>query len=446
MTGQPNELSRREKLAYGCGDLSSNLMWGLTSAYLMFYYTDIYGIPAASVAWILLFARVFDAFCDPAIGWVVDRKGGLFIRPLIRNLAIPLGIADFFCFLPFPLSPTGKILWAGGTYIIFGAVYSCINTPYGALAPMMTKSARERVDLNSFRMMGCQVGQFCIAALTIPAITWLGGGSSMAHRQRGITIFVLLLSFLGIILWRVVAKNCVARYPTVPARHDIRKTLKLLFKNKLWLICNAIVFQQFIVIAALYGFAIYYVKCVLGGTDGLGGAVLTLASVCSFIGASCCPISGRRLGIMKTATMATALQGVAYAAMLLSGAWLPGFFIAFVALALGQGLMSPISYVFLATAIDNGRAVDGTGAAGLAYSINTLISKVSMGVTGFVLAFCLSYGRYDASALVINHTTAIWVTTGFVVLPLASVIIQYGLLILWRSVQGSGKDFLVSSP
>ena len=118
MTGQLNEISRREKVAYGCGDLSSNLMWGLTSAYLMFYYTDIYGIPAASVAWILLIARVFDAFCDPAIGWVVDRKGGLFIRLLIRNLAIPLGIADFFCFLPLPLSPTGNILWTGGTCII----------------------------------------------------------------------------------------------------------------------------------------------------------------------------------------------------------------------------------------------------------------------------------------------------------------------------------------
>ncbi|WP_418609948.1 MFS transporter [Gluconobacter cerinus] len=445
MTGQLNEISRREKVAYGCGDLSSNLMWGLTSAYLMFYYTDIYGIPAASVAWILLIARVFDAFCDPAIGWVVDRKGGLFIRPLIRNLAIPLGLADFFCFLPLPLSPTGKILWAGGTYIIFGAVYSCINTPYGALAPMMTKSARERVDLNSFRMMGCQVGQFCIAALTIPAITWLGGGSSIAHRQRGITIFVLLLSCVGIVLWRMVSTNCVARYPTTPARHDVRKTLRLLFKNRLWLICNTIVFQQFIVIAALYGFAIYYVKCVLGGTDALGGAVLTLASVCSFTGAALCPMSSRRFGIMMTAFVATVLQGLAYATMLLCGAWLPGFLIAFVALALGQGLMSPISYVFLAAAIDNGRAVDGTGAAGLAYSINTLISKVSMGVTGFVLALCLSYGHYDATSLVLNQSTAAWVTAGFVILPLVSVIIQYVLLLLWKSVRGTEKDLPVTA-
>lgn len=127
MTGQPNEISRREKVAYGCGDLSSNLMWGLTSAYLMFYYTDIYGIPAASVAWILLIARVFDAFCDPAIGWVVDRKGGLFIRPLIRNLAIPLGIADFFVFCRYRFRPREKYYGQGGR-ILYSAPYIPVST------------------------------------------------------------------------------------------------------------------------------------------------------------------------------------------------------------------------------------------------------------------------------------------------------------------------------
>lgn len=48
--GLAAEITSREKIAYGCGDLSSNLMWGLTSSYLMFYYTDIYGIAPQAVA------------------------------------------------------------------------------------------------------------------------------------------------------------------------------------------------------------------------------------------------------------------------------------------------------------------------------------------------------------------------------------------------------------
>ena len=35
-------LSVKEKIAYGCGDAASNMMWGMTSSYLMYYYTDIY--------------------------------------------------------------------------------------------------------------------------------------------------------------------------------------------------------------------------------------------------------------------------------------------------------------------------------------------------------------------------------------------------------------------
>ncbi|GBR48189.1 hypothetical protein AA11825_0903 [Acetobacter pomorum DSM 11825] len=59
----------KEKMAYGYGDAASNMTWGMTSSYLMYYYTDIYSSP--------LVVRVVDAFCDPAIGYIVDRIGGL---------------------------------------------------------------------------------------------------------------------------------------------------------------------------------------------------------------------------------------------------------------------------------------------------------------------------------------------------------------------------------
>lgn len=199
-------LSVKEKMAYGCGDAASNMMWGMTSSYLMYYYTDIYGLPLIAVSWILLVARVVDAFCDPAIGYVVDRLGGLIVPRLIRVLAIPFGLTGFLCFLALPLSPMGKVLWAGLTYIVFGAIYSCINTPYGVLAVMISRSATQRVGLNAFRMMGCQAGSLLVALLTIPAISWLGGGESVAQHQYGMAVYVLALSILGSVLWLCVAR------------------------------------------------------------------------------------------------------------------------------------------------------------------------------------------------------------------------------------------------
>ena len=43
------KLPLRDKLAYGVGDFASNLIFATVSTFLMFYYTDIYGLPAAVV-------------------------------------------------------------------------------------------------------------------------------------------------------------------------------------------------------------------------------------------------------------------------------------------------------------------------------------------------------------------------------------------------------------
>ena len=36
----------RQRLGYGIADLSCNLVWQMISLYLMFFYTDVMGLPA----------------------------------------------------------------------------------------------------------------------------------------------------------------------------------------------------------------------------------------------------------------------------------------------------------------------------------------------------------------------------------------------------------------
>ncbi|MFT8710738.1 MFS transporter [Komagataeibacter rhaeticus] len=425
------EVSLREKIAYGCGDLSSNLMWGMTSSYLMFYYTDIYGLPVVAVGWLLLTARIFDAFCDPAIGYFIDRRGGHVVSRLIRSLAIPFGLFGCLCFVAMPLSPQGKIAWATLTYIVFGAIYSCINTPYGALGTMMTRSAQDRVDLNAFRMMGCQSGQFIVSLLTIPAITWLGGGSGMPQRQHGMAIYALVLAVTATVLWRYVGRICVTRYPPLPARHPPAVLLRALAWNRSWWICNALVFLQFVSLATLYGFALYYARVVLGGRAELGSILLTVATIMGFGGALVCPHGVRHLGVVGTAMTCLCVQVMAYALLFLAGGSTPFFLAAFSMLTLAQGIGSPLYYVLLAHAIDRGRLMSSANTAGMAYSINTLVTKVSMGVTGFLLASFLSYGHYMGGADTVSVGLKHWVTAGFVWLPLGSSALQLVFLALW---------------
>ncbi|MBV1830370.1 MFS transporter [Komagataeibacter sp. AV436] len=426
-------LSVKEKMAYGCGDAASNMMWGMTSSYLMYYYTDIYGLPLVAVSWILLVARVVDAFCDPAIGYVVDRIGGLIIPRLIRLLAIPFGLTGFLCFLALPLSPTGKVAWAGATYIVFGAIYSCINTPYGALAVLMSRSATGRVGLNAFRMMGCQAGSLLVALLTIPAITWLGGGESAAQHRYGMAVYVLALSVLGSLLWLCVARGCTVRHAPAPVRQNPMVTLRHLCANRHWVLSNLLAFFYFVGQAALFGFILYYARVILGGTEQLGANIITFITVLLFAGVPACLPLARRMGAAHSGIICLIAQGAAYLMMAVAGASMTGFFLSIALLALAQGVMSPLYYTLLAEAVDDGDPRTSTGAAGLAYSINTWVTKLAMGLTGFVLAQCLSQGHYIEGGAAQPPELCAWITAGFVWLPLGAVCMQALCLLAWRS-------------
>ncbi|MFT6268838.1 MAG: GPH family glycoside/pentoside/hexuronide:cation symporter [Alphaproteobacteria bacterium] len=66
-------LSFKEKLGYGLGDTASNFYLGFFSLYLLYYYTDVYGIAPAAVGFMLLISKITVAVSDPIMGIISDR-------------------------------------------------------------------------------------------------------------------------------------------------------------------------------------------------------------------------------------------------------------------------------------------------------------------------------------------------------------------------------------
>ena len=60
-------------LGYGAGDFAFNLAFSLSTAFLLYYYTDVAGISAAAVGTMFLVVRLWDAFADLLAGRLVDR-------------------------------------------------------------------------------------------------------------------------------------------------------------------------------------------------------------------------------------------------------------------------------------------------------------------------------------------------------------------------------------
>ena len=64
----------REKIGYGLGDAASSMFWKLFGSYLLFFYTDVFGLPAAAAGTMFLVTRLWDSFVDPVVGVLADAR------------------------------------------------------------------------------------------------------------------------------------------------------------------------------------------------------------------------------------------------------------------------------------------------------------------------------------------------------------------------------------
>ncbi len=112
--GTAEKLTFSEKLGYGMGDAASNFFFQAFNVFLLYYYTDVFGLAPAAVGTMFLVTKMVDAFSDPAMGLLADRtntRWGKF-RPYLLTMAVPYGLLGYAMFLGPDLSPTGKLVYA----------------------------------------------------------------------------------------------------------------------------------------------------------------------------------------------------------------------------------------------------------------------------------------------------------------------------------------------
>jgi GPH family glycoside/pentoside/hexuronide:cation symporter len=166
------KLSFKEKVGYSLGDTASHFVWDMVGFWLLFFYTDVYGISAAAAGTIMLVARFWDMAVDPIVGVVSDRtksKWGKF-RPYILFGAIPYAVLAILTFTTPNLGEVGKIVYAGATYVLLMTAYAFINLPYSALGAVMTDDTYERAGLNTYRFIAVNIAQFVVGGFTLPLV------------------------------------------------------------------------------------------------------------------------------------------------------------------------------------------------------------------------------------------------------------------------------------
>ncbi|KKB73010.1 MULTISPECIES: MFS transporter [Bacillus] len=190
------KISMFEKSGYASGDLACNLIYTTVSTYLLFFYTDVYGLSAAAAGTMFLVVRIIDALADPFIGTIVDRTNSKFgrFRPYLLFGAFPLSVLAILCFTTPDFSDTGKLIYAYITYVGLSLTYTTINVPYGALTSAMTRNNQEVVSITSVRMVFANLGGLIVSFFVPLLSAYLG--DTTGNKALG---WQLTMSMLGII-------------------------------------------------------------------------------------------------------------------------------------------------------------------------------------------------------------------------------------------------------
>lgn len=259
-----NKITLKEKVAYGFGDMASSMFWKLFGTYLLFFYTDVFGLAASAVGTLFLITRIWDTLFDPVVGTLSDRtssKWGKF-RPYLLYMAVPFGIIGVLTFTTPSYAVEGKLVYAYITYSAMMMIYSLINVPYASLLGVISPDARDRNTLASFRMAFAFAGSLIALALIEPLVSFFsqtaGGGVNIGRGwQLGVAVIavVCVLLFLLCFVW---VKERVQ--PIHEERPALKDDLADLTRNRPWWILLGAGIAALIFNSIRDGATVYYFK------------------------------------------------------------------------------------------------------------------------------------------------------------------------------------------
>ncbi|EBX9480989.1 MFS transporter [Salmonella enterica subsp. enterica serovar Abony] len=225
-------LSVKEKIGYGMGDAASHIIFDNVMLYMMFFYTDIFGIPAGFVGTMFLLARALDAISDPCMGLLADRtrsRWGKF-RPWVLFGALPFGIVCVLAYSTPDLSLNGKMIYAVITYTLLTLLYTVVNIPYCALGGVITNDPTQRISLQSWRFVLATAGGMLSTVLMMPLVKLIGGENKALGFQGGIAA-LSVVAFLMLAFCFFTTKERVE----APATHtSMREDLRDIWHNDQW--------------------------------------------------------------------------------------------------------------------------------------------------------------------------------------------------------------------
>ncbi len=393
MTKSATKLTLKEKLGYGLGDTASHFVWDMVGFWILIFYTDTFGISAAAAGTIMLIARVWDMVSDPIMGIVADRtntRWGKF-RPYILWMALPYSILAVLTFTTPDFGETGKVIYAGVTYLLLMTVFTAINLPYSSLGAVMTSDSYERAGLNSYRFIFAFIGQFIVTGTALSLALYFGNGDN----AKGYQYTLILFAIVSFILFMITFKTTKERVqPPKEQKQNLKEDLKNLFKNRPWVILFFVGIISFVMFAMQNLSIAYYFKYYIGDEESvqLFNVIGTIALIAGI------PLSkplSKRFGKRNVYVASSLISGLFFILLYLPGVNnIVSIYVLNILAKFTYAPAVPLLWTMLADTADYSEWKNGRRATGLVFSAATFAQKAGWGIGGALAGWLLALYKF----------------------------------------------------
>lgn len=380
-----------EKLSFGGGDMANCITFGVTSAYLSYYYTDTVGISVAAVGLILGISRVAEAFANLFTGIAIDRTNSRLgkTKPFLYATTLPLMLCFFLMFTVPDISLRGMTVYASVTYLLFCLLYAVNNTAYGTLLSLMTGDAVQRRSINNYKLMGIGLGTVAANACTLPLVSAFGG------KVKGYSMTGLLFALVSFLFLMNCTVRCKERIAVSGEGMTLGQSLKSAVRSRSWLsLCLVALFITCSMTLRTSGL-VYYAKYVMEREE-LASVLLAMSPVSMlvsspFIGKALDYLGNRKCMILGGGGMAGCLLGM-FAAGPVMGAQMVLNFLFGVFSNLCTGPM----YTACSDTMDEVEYLTGKRPQGIMTSVMMCTNKLGIAFAPLLSALILETGGYQA--------------------------------------------------
>lgn len=402
------KLSMLQCIGFGSGDLAQNLIYQTISMYLLFFYTNVYGLDPAVAAVMFLIVRIVDVIWDPLVGTFVDKhdpKWGKYRSYLILG-GIPLTGFALLCFWN---GFSGSLLYAYITYVGLSMCYTLVNVPYGALNASLTRDTAEITKLTSVRMFMANLGGLAVG-MGIPMVLKFFDPSETTDMSMSDTAWFSTMAIYGLVglgLLFFCFSQCRERVVMDKKETENVKVSDLWMEfvhNRPLRILAFFFITAFAMCSVGNAAGAYYINYNLHGSAGELSIFMGLGSIPAFIFMPLIPAIKKMVGKkgMFYIFLMTAIVGMA---MLYAISMIPALkehmilvYIAQFIKSTGVIVATGYMWALVPEVISYGEYTHGRRISGIVNALTGIFYKAGMALGGVVPGLVLAFVGFDSNA------------------------------------------------